>query len=216
MRTITLSLVSLATFAFAAACGPSNNEGSPTVGGVHHADTGVGGDETSSDDAYDDSLLPPAVDVFGDQPGYVTHTGSTNSRKLQHLFHVPSLGDYTKSDCGTSGCHDGAGSGEQIPLLAGGTVYWMDNGAPAAGVEVRLVDATGAGTSVYSDVDGVFYFRLPTGASRDALYPAHTGARAGGDSELMSTEVKQIGCNAANCHDGTEAYPVILVPRPGP
>jgi hypothetical protein len=210
-----LLTASIVSFALAAACGQSagTSGGSTTVDAAVPLDTTPLG-ETTGDDA---ETLPDAVDVFADQPPYAAHAGSATSRKSQHSFHIPTLTDYSKSDCGSSGCHDGSSTNpEAFNMLVGGTVYWIDDLTPARGVEVRLKDATGAGYSVYSDIDGVFYVRMPTGMTADKAWPAHTGARAGTDDVLMSTEVKQVGCNAANCHDGSAAYPVITVPRPSP
>ncbi len=216
--------VTVVVFALVAACSGGSSVGGQTVaidGGVL-LDTapsfdGAAPSETG-DDSGDDDALPPAVDIFADQPPYVTHAGSSTSQIAHHGAHA--IKEYQKMDCGSSGCHDAASfasNPEQKNILFGGTVYWIDDNTPARGVEIRLVDANGVGYSVFSDVDGVFYRAAPAGTtSTDAFWPAHTGARAGTDDVLMSTPVDRVGCNASKCHDGSTEYPWITVPRPTP
>ena len=79
-----------------------------------------------------------------------------------------------------------------------GTVYDA-SGVAVSGAEVRLVDSTGQGISVYSGINGNFYSSTPWAAS------AMVGARNATNTQLMVAPISssQGGCNSCHASGGT-------------
>jgi hypothetical protein len=78
-----------------------------------------------------------------------------------------------------------------------GTIY-DGNGIAVSGAEVRLVDSTGNGISVYSGTNGNFYtMNAWTG-------PAKVGARDAANTQLMVSSVSSspTGCNSCHANGG--------------
>jgi hypothetical protein len=97
---------------------------------------------------------PPPSGVFANAPPYASHIGLTTHNADQ--------------DC--LSCHTGGGN--QVPTFEFGGTLYDGSGNPASGVEVRLVDANGKATSVYSGPSGTFYKEGSGFAG-----PAHIGVR---------------------------------------
>ncbi len=138
------------------------------------ADGGAGGDGGS-----------PPVGVFGNAPPYQANTGPSTHNAGR--------------DC--MGCH--AGGGGDAPQFAfGGTVY-DGSGNAVSGAEVRMVDATGNATSVYSGPSGTFYLEGSGFAG-----PAHIGIRNATSMQNMLTALQSTSqppastggaCSACHC-----------------
>jgi hypothetical protein len=122
--------------------------------------------------------------------------------------------------CVAAGCHAPPGAGGAPPFAIGGTVYSDYLGqTPAVGVEVRMVDATGQATSVYSGPEGNFY--LVASSTSSVAFPAVIGARNATATRLMVTPLASSfgSCGQSNCHipgggslTGTGNYYPIHVP----
>jgi hypothetical protein len=126
--------------------------------------------------APDSGSSGSAVDVFGDQPPFTPGMGrATHNAGL---------------DC--MQCH-GGGDKEGKSFMFGGTLY-DGNGAAAAGAEVRVVDANGAGTSVYTGPTGTFY-----ASGRRLATPGHAGARNATTKVLMISQLTRGGCGSCHC-----------------
>lgn len=176
---------------FVGACGGTADMSS---GIVALPDGGVGGDDTATATA-------PAVDPFADAPAFTQGSAPWSSILATHAD--PEIGvNPTGKDCFTSNCH--GGSFPEKPLLFGGTIYTDSTGTtPAVGVEVRVIDANGTATSVYSDKQGNFY-KL-SGAT--LALPGHAGVRTAANSLAMVNDVTDRSCNKSGCHDGpTQAH----------
>jgi hypothetical protein len=133
---------------------------------------------------------PPPASVFKDAPAFVARTG-------------PSAHNAGK-DC--MSCHRNGG-GEAPRFSFGGTLYDA-SGKPVAGAEVRVLDANGKATSVYTSATGTFY----SGATFAA--PAHVGLRNATASEDMLTLLDAQGgaCSSCHCSGGTCTVPPIHLP----
>ena len=121
---------------------------------------------------------PPPPSVFEGAPAFATRAGprAHNAGK----------------DC--MSCHRQAG-GETPQFSFGGTVY-DGMGNAVAGAEVRLVDASGKATSVYTSSTGTFYSR-GTGFAG----PAHIGVRDATHSADMLTALQATNGGAcSSCH----------------
>lgn len=138
------------------------------------ADGGAGGDGAA-----------PPVGVFGNAPPYQASTGPNTHNAGR--------------DC--MGCHAGGG-GDAPQFDFGGTVY-DGSGNPVSGAEVRMVDANGNATSVYSGPAGTFY----KGGSGFAG-PAHIGIRNASSMQNMFTALQSTSqppastggaCSACHC-----------------
>jgi hypothetical protein len=104
-------------------------------------------------------------------------------------------------------CHAGGRGGDDAPqFLFGGTLYDA-NGNPVAGAEVRVIDANGAGYSVYTGANGNFY---QTGST--LALPAHAGARSASASSLMVSAMTSAGCNSCHCAGASCVTPRIHLP----
>jgi hypothetical protein len=139
---------------------------------------GAGGSANGEGDA---GGPPPAMySVFDDAPPFVAHTGQRTHN--------------AGKDC--MRCHATATDGGEAPRFSfGGTVY-DPMGNPVVGAEVRLVDANGKATSVYTSSSGTFYSQ---GAGFAA--PAHVGVRDATIASDMLPELKASdgACSACHC-----------------
>jgi len=95
------------------------------------------------------------------------------------------------------GCHGGGGGPTQFTWA--GTLYDAA-GSPVVGAEVRVVDSTGNGISVYTGTNGNFY--SPGGALSG---PASTGARNASSVALMISTFSSGDCNSCHATGGTVA-----------
>lgn len=118
--------------------------------------------------------------VFTGQPAFASRPGPNGNHN-------------TGRDC--LSCHDGSGEADQFTFA--GTLY-DGSGNPVAGAEVRVVDAKGNGTSVYTATDGNFYSKGGFFAA-----PGHAGARNGSTTDLMVSGVTNGGCNSCHCTGGS-------------
>lgn len=99
-----------------------------------------------------------------------------------------------------SGCHEHPEKGGWVFKDYAGTI-------PAAGVEIRVVDAHGNAQSTYSNSKGMFNF--PSGVS----FPAVVGARDATYQRPMITALTSgmDDCNQSGCHGSADAggyYPI--------
>lgn len=144
----------------------------------------------------DDAATGPAVDPFADAPPFTPGSATWPSILAAHADPEVAVNP-TGKDCFTSNCHGGLFP--EKPLLFGGTIYTDATGkTPAVGVEIRVVDANGVATSVYSDQQGNFY---KLSAASLAL-PAHPGVRTAANSLAMVGDSTDRSCNKSGCHDG--------------
>ncbi len=119
---------------------------------------------------------PPPLGVFQNAPPFSPHTGNTTHNAGQ--------------DC--LNCHNGTGDPDQFSF--GGTVY-DGNGNPVVGAEVRMIDANGTATSVYTGPNGTFY---KTGTGFAA--PAHIGVRNASSMANMLSGLQASGGGCSSCH----------------
>ena len=156
-------------------------------------------------DALDDDT---GTDVFAGAGPFVAQPPN-DSLTREHVLATGA--PHSGRDC--IPCHDGSNPDALVPTFAfAGTVYYdADTRTRAAGVEVRVVDASGATSVVYTDVDGNFW---RFGGPGTIAWPAHTGARDATDAPSMDGAITDGGCNRASCHDGTADYPRIFLPSP--
>jgi hypothetical protein len=139
------------------------------------ASCGAGGSDNGGGDAG--GPPPPMYSVFDDAPPFVTHTGQRTHN--------------AGKDC--MSCH-ATGGGEAPRFSFGGTVY-DPMGNPVVGAEVRLVDANGKATSVYTSSSGTFYSQ-GTGFAA----PAHVGVRDATIASDMLPELKASDGACSGCH----------------
>jgi hypothetical protein len=120
---------------------------------------------------------PPPSSVFDGAPAFAARTG-------------PSAHNAGK-DC--MSCHR-TGGGDAPRFSFGGTLY-DGSGKAVAGAEVRVVDTSGKGTSVYTSNTGTFY----SGAAFAA--PAHVGVRtAKASADMLSALQATNGGACSSCH----------------
>jgi hypothetical protein len=103
-------------------------------------------------------------------------------------------------------CHR-TGGGEAPRFSLGGTLYDGSGGA-LGGAEVRLVDAMGRATSVYTGTNGTFYAN-GTGLA----VPARIGVRNASNVKDMITPLDANGGACSSCHctgTGCTATPIHL------
>lgn len=136
--------------------------------------------------------------VFANAPPFASQTG-------------PSTHNAGK-DC--MSCH-GGGGGDAPGFAFGGTLY-DGSGNAVSGAEIRLVDATGAATSVYSGPSGTFY----KGGSSFAG-PAHIGVRDATSTQEMLTALQSGSqppastggaCSACHCTSTGCTMPEVHLP----
>jgi len=125
----------------------------------------------------DAGVPPPPPDPFGGQPPYVPGTPGGDSS------HNPG------QDC--MGHHNHG-------FTWAGTLK-DTNGNAIAKAEVRLLDANGVGTSVYTDSLGNFH------SSKSWTGPAHVGARNANNKALMVAPITKGGCNSCHANGGVQA-----------
>jgi hypothetical protein len=134
--------------------------------------------------------IGPPPSVFGGAPPFSPHTGPNTHNAGQ--------------DC--MSCHTGKGDANRFSF--GGTVY-DGNGQPVVGAEVRLVDAMGRATSVYTGPKGTFY----SGSAFTA--PAHVGVRNAAASKDMFTALDATNggaCSSCHCTGASCSVPVVHLP----
>lgn len=135
---------------------------------------------------------PPPSTVFKGAPVFTARTGprAHNAGK----------------DC--MSCHQNGG-GEAPQFSLGGTVY-DGTGGPVSGAEVRLVDAKGKATSVYTGTNGTFYMQGGGFAA-----PAQVGVRSASGARDMISALQAPGggaCSSCHCAGGSCTVPAIHLP----
>jgi hypothetical protein len=121
---------------------------------------------------------PPPPSVFDGAPAYQLHAGGRAHNAGR--------------DC--MQCHQGS-DGEAPIFSFGGTLY-DPSGAPVSGAEVRLVDASGKATSVYTATNGTFY-----AGGRGFAGPARVGVRNANQALDMFTPLQATNGGAcSSCH----------------
>lgn len=154
-----------------------------------------GGDSGTGDGGTTPPPPPPGTNAFTGAGAYVAQNGPSTI-KGDH----GGDGNPAKRDCLGAGCHGAGGEGPRF--IAGGTVYKDKAGTmPAAQIEVRLRDNTGAAVIARTDVNGNFFFR---GAG--VTLPAATGVRSGATTTLMAGAISNGACNSAACHGGAQGW----------
>ena len=170
-----------------AACGSKGVELKDLVDG--------GGDEGGGVTLPDAAGPTTFTDPFAGAPAYAAPSNLTPSPTANH-------------NVGRS-CMDCHGKNETA-FLIGGTIYKDYAGtAPAAGVEIRIVDTNGHAASTYSNSDGNFFIK--SSGSTVAL-PAVVGARDGTLARPMITQLTggMGSCGQAGCHDKSGYGPLHL------
>lgn len=150
------------------------------------------GNGTAGDGGSSVAPPPPPPSVFEGAPAFHAQTG-------------PSAHNAGK-DC--MSCHR-TGGGEAPRFSFGGTLY-DGSGKPVAGAEVRLVDANGKASSVYTGSNGTFY-----GQGSGFAAPAQVGVRnASGAKDMVSALQASNGgaCSSCHCTGGTCSVPPVHLP----
>lgn len=132
--------------------------------------------------------------------GAATYVATTGPSTLNAAH--PNGGNPAKLAC--LGCH-GAGGGAPR-FFAAGTVFKGATTTPAAQVEIRLRDAAGKAVSAYTDANGNFFVRGTAATAAGITLPAHTGARDGTTTKLMSATITSGDCNSSGCHGGGQGW----------
>jgi hypothetical protein len=122
-----------------------------------------------------DSGSTGAVDVFSGEPPFAPGTGPDTHNAGR--------------DC--MQCHSGGGNAPGF--MFGGTLY-DGKGNPVSGAEIRVVDKSGKGYSVYTGPSGTFYRGGGTLAT-----PGHTGARDATSKAVMVSSLTGGGCSSCHC-----------------
>jgi hypothetical protein len=114
--------------------------------------------------------------VFAGQPPYALGT--------------PVIGNHNAGQDCMGSCHNHG-------FTFAGTIYDA-SGTAVSGAEIRLVDSTGKGISVYSASDGNFY------SSTAWTGPAMVGARSASNTQVMVETLSsaQGGCNSCHASGG--------------
>lgn len=159
-----------------------------------------GGADGANDSSSGTNNTGGGGDVFADAGAFAGQLGPS-TRKGDHDFagNTPTTNPAGQA-CMT--CHGAGGPGPRFQ--AGGTVYVDATKKPASSVEVRIVGATGAVTTAYTDADGNFYVRQGTIA-----FPAKVGVRDAQGSRSMSSTIANGDCNSSGCHGGSQG-PIVL------
>lgn len=167
----------------------SGNSGSGAGGnGGGATDGGAAGFTSDGGAPASDAGAVTATGAFAGAPAFVATTGPSTIKSGHSAFpgNNPS-----KQAC--LGCHDFMAAGS-VFLDAAGTM-------PAAGVEMRFVDANGAAHSAYTDVNGNFY--MSAGALAG---PAKVGVRNASTTHLMAGGITSGNCNSSTCHGGAQGW----------
>jgi hypothetical protein len=102
----------------------------------------------------------------------------------------------------SAACHASSGGTNGAPdFFLGGTVYTDYAGkTPAPGIEIRVTDAQGHATSVYSSPQGTFYVSAASG--QGFAFPVVVGARDGTTVRPMVTPLGNglTSCGLQGCH----------------
>ncbi len=125
----------------------------------------------------DGGSSPPPMSVFNNAPPFQSQMGRITHNAGQ--------------DC--MNCHANGG-GDAPQFSFGGTLY-DGKGNPVVGAEVRMIDANGNGTSVYTGAAGTFYSE-GTGFAG----PAHVGARDASNTADMLVALQSNGGGCSSCH----------------
>lgn len=154
-------------------------------------DTTAAGDTTAAESntvpTPADPAAPP-IDPFQGAAAFAAITPATESK--DHHLGTSNAG----KDC--LGCH-GKDLGAPEFVLAGTIQTSATNTAPATGVQVRIVDATGNEVaSVGTDDAGNFWFKGTTAIPAGA----RVGIRTATGEQKMSAAVTAGACNQAGCH----------------
>jgi hypothetical protein len=122
-------------------------------------------------------VAPPPPSVFMTAPAFAARTGP-NAHNAGR-------------DC--LGCHSAGGDSPRMSF--GGTLY-DGSGRALGGAEVRLVDANGRATSVYTGSNGTFYL-----SGSGFVGPARTGVRNAATATDMLTPLQASNGGAcSSCH----------------
>ncbi|HEY2509655.1 MAG TPA: hypothetical protein VGI39_02245, partial [Polyangiaceae bacterium] len=147
-----------------------------------------GGPDSSSDASISGAGGATVQDPFATAPAYAQQTGPTT--------HNPGL------SCMSAACHASSGGTNGAPdFFLGGTVYTDYAGkTPAPGIEIRVTDAQGHATSVYSSPQGTFYVSAASG--QGFAFPVVVGARDGTTVRPMVTPLGNglTSCGLQGCH----------------
>lgn len=136
-----------------------------------------GGSGSSGGSSGDGGSTPPPVNVFNGAPPFSSQTGPSTHNAGRDCLQ----------------CH-GTGGGDAPQFTFGGTLY-DGSGNPVVGAEVRLVDASGNGTSVYTGPSGTFYSRGSGFAA-----PANVGVRDATNTAEMLVALQSSGGGCSSCH----------------
>jgi hypothetical protein len=157
------------------------------------------GEEDGGTTSGDASGPSPFVDAFLGAPVFQSVLGPT-ARRTAHNFpgNTPTTNPANQA---CASCHPGFSMGGTVFKDAQGTI-------PAAGIEVRVRDATGNALSAYTDSDGNFYLRKPAASTFN--YPAHTAVRDATKMTGMVATIANGNCASAGCHVVAAAGPIHL------
>jgi hypothetical protein len=122
---------------------------------------------------------PPPPSVFKGAMAFAPRTGGSSHKAGEECMH----------------CHK-SGGGDAPAFSFGGTLY-DPTGKPVGGAEVRLVDAKGVATSVYSGANGTFWLN-----GNGFAMPAQIGVRNATVVQDMYTPLTAANNGAAcsSCH----------------
>jgi hypothetical protein len=129
--------------------------------------------------------------IFTDAPAYAMQPVATTAAAAHAAKSVAAPSKATPC----LGCHKAGGAAPAFAFA--GTVYAdKDATKGAAGVEVRVADASGAGASVFADADGNFWSKgTPSSA------PGHAGARNAVKARFMNQPLTNGDCNTCHAPD---------------
>jgi hypothetical protein len=139
--------------------------------------TGSSSGGSSSGSSGDGGSTPPPMSVFTGQPPFASQTGPSTHNAGQNCLN----------------CH-GSGGGNVPQFSFGGTLY-DGKGNPVVGAEVRMVDAKGTGTNVYTGPQGTFFSEGGGFAA-----PARVGARNATSTADMLVTLQASGGGCSSCH----------------
>jgi len=143
------------------------------------------------------------IDAFTGAAAYVKGAANGDSSNTSHNIAPINNNNPAGNDCMT--CHKIGGAAAGNPWVFGGTVYTTKGGntAAPAGVEVRIVSATGTElASTYTDAQGNFWIDQLKDNSLTIPAGAKVGIRDGASQQPMLTVLAagQGGCQSTGCH----------------